>query len=249
MAMSEDFLRRDLSGSRFEEVELADTWWRNVYFSRVIMRGAWLEDVDIDGEVRGLRVNGVDVGPLVEAELDRRDPDRVLVRARTAEEFRTCWAMLERRWAETVEHARSLPEPLLHEHVLEEYSFIETLRHLVFATDAWVSRVVLGEPSPYHRWGLPHSEMGPTPGVPHDPDARPGLEEILAVRESRFAVVRAVLADLTDERLDEMTVPVAEPGYPESESFLVRRALGAILNEEWHHRLYAERDLAVLGSH
>ena len=55
-------------------------------------------------------------------------------------------------------------------------------------------------------------------------------------------------ASLTDERLDEMTEPVTEPGYPESESFLVRRALGAILNEEWSHRVYAERDLAVLAS-
>jgi hypothetical protein len=37
-----------------------------------------------------------------------------------------------------------------------------------------------------------------------------------------------------------------EPGYPESESFAVRRCLQAILNEEWEHRLYAERDFDVL---
>jgi hypothetical protein len=58
--------------------------------------------------------------------------------------------------------------------------------------------------------------------------------------------VERVLRDLTDERLDEMTRPVLEPGYPESESFPVRRCLGAVLNEEWLHREYAERDLAVL---
>jgi len=55
-----------------------------------------------------------------------------------------------------------------------------------------------------------------------------------------------VLADLTDERLAGMTEPVMEPGYPEPESFAVRRCLQAILNEEWEHRLYAERDFDVL---
>ncbi|WP_395658553.1 DinB family protein [Nocardioides sp.] len=245
--MAEDFYRKDLSGSRFEEVDLSGAWFRNVYFKDVVVRGAWLENVDIDGAVEGVTVNGVDIGPLVEAELDRRDPDRILVRARTADEFRTGWATVQRRWDATIAHARTLPEALLHERVRDEWSFIETLRHLVMATDAWVLRVLLGDPAPYHPLGLSHTEMeDDVPGVPRDPDARPSLDEILAVRESRFAVVREVLADLTDERLDEMTEPVTEPGYPAPESYLVRRALGAILNEEWLHREYAERDLAVL---
>ena len=55
-----------------------------------------------------------------------------------------------------------------------------------------------------------------------------------------------LLADLTDEQLVGMTQPVTEPGYPEPNSFPVRRCLGAILNEEWQHRLYAERDLGAL---
>ena len=49
-----------------------------------------------------------------------------------------------------------------------------------------------------------------------------------------------VLRELTDERLERMT----EPGYPESVSFPVRRCHGAVVNEEWMHREYAERDLA-----
>jgi hypothetical protein len=39
---------------------------------------------------------------------------------------------------------------------------------------------------------------------------------------------------------------VTEPGCPEPESFPVLRCLRAILNEEWPHRLYAERDLDAL---
>ena len=40
--------------------------------------------------------------------------------------------------------------------------------------------------------------------------------------------------------------PVTEPGYPEPDSYPVRRCLQAILTEEWEHRLYAERDLDLL---
>jgi hypothetical protein len=85
-----------------------------------------------------------------------------------------------------------------------------------------------------------------TPGVPHDPAARPSLDEILEVRTGRMGTVAQVLAELTDERLDERTEPVLEPGYPESQSFEVRRCLGAVINEEWLHREFAERDLTVL---
>jgi hypothetical protein len=71
---------------------------------------------------------------------------------------------------------------------------------------------------------------------------------MLALRADRMAAVRQVLADLTDEKLAGMTEPVLQPGYPESKSFAVSRCLHAILNEEWEHRLYAERDLDVLQS-
>lgn len=83
-------------------------------------------------------------------------------------------------------------------------------------------------------------------GVPRDREVRPSLDEVLALRADRMGTVRRVVADLTDEKLAGMTSPVTEPGYPESESFPVRRCLGAILIEEWEHRLYAERDFDAL---
>jgi hypothetical protein len=242
-----EHMREDWSGSRFEEVDFSQSRFHNVYFQDVVMRGAFVQRVDIDGFIDGLVVNGVDVGPFVEAELDRRDPDRALTRPTDAEGFRKAWQVVTRRWDAAVVHARTLPEDLLHERVDGEYSFVQTLRHLVFATDAWVLRAVLGRPVPYHPLGLPHSEMpADTPHVPNDPEARPSLEEILAVRAERIATVDRVLDELTDERLDDVTEAVTEPGYPASESFVVRRCLGAVLNEEWLHREYAERDLGVL---
>jgi hypothetical protein len=160
--------------------------------------------------------------------------------------FRTAWDVLEGLWEETVDRARKLPAESLHERAGGEWSFIETQRHLVFVTDAWVRRALLGEPAPWDPLDLPHDEMGEVPGVPHDRDARPPLDEVLLLRAERMATVRALLAGLTDERLAELTDPVPEPGYPPAEVRDVRRCLLTVVHEEWQHRLFAERDLAAL---
>ena len=196
--------------------------------------------------IEDVRVNGVDVVPLVEAELNRRYPDRAKMRPADADGYRQAWDILERLWQQTVDRARGMDPDLLHERVDDEYSFIETLRHLVFATDAWVSRAILGQPSPWDPLGLPHDEMPDEVDVPRDRAARPSLDQVLALRADRMATVRGVLAGLTDAALAGMTEPVTEPGYPEPESYPVRRCLQAILTEEWEHRLYAERDLDLL---
>jgi len=253
-----EFTSENLTGSRFEDVYLTGARFHDVDFTNarfhlvdltgVMIRGAALVNVDMSGEIRNLRVNGVDVVPLVEAELNRRYPDRVKMRPTDADGFREAWDILEPLWQRTVERARGLAPELLYERVEGEWSFIETLRHLVFATDAWVKRAILGEPSPWDPLDLPHDEMPDEPGVPRDRGVRPSLDEVLALRADRMATVRQVIADLTDEKLAGMTEPVMEPGYPAPESFAVRRCLQAILNEEWEHRLYAERDFDVLES-
>ncbi len=235
-----------MAGSRFEDVDLSGARFHNVDLTGAKIRGALLVDVDINGEVDKVRINDVDVGPLIEAELDRRQPERVKLRPSDADGFCEAWAVIEQFWPATVERARQLPPELLHERVDGEWSFIETLRHLVFATDAWVKRAMLGDPSPYDALDLPHTEMGDVPGVPNDSDARPNLDEVLALRADRMTVVREVLAGLTDEALAGTTQPAGGQGYPPPDTYAVRRCLQAVVNEEWAHRLYAERDLAVL---
>ena len=241
-------LRRvDLTGARFQTVDLTGAVFRDVDFSGAQLRGVLVREADVSGEILSLTVNGVDVVPLVEAELDRRDPERpTLLRPTDPAGFREAWAINERRWAGTVERARRLPAEALHESVDGEWSFIETLRHLAFATDSWVSRAILGDPSPWHPLELPWDEMPDTPGVPRDRAARPSLDEALALRHDRMARVRRLLEELTDESLAAQTTPVEGPGWPEPRSYPVRECLLTVLNEEYHHRLFAERDLAAL---
>jgi hypothetical protein len=84
------------------------------------------------------------------------------------------------------------------------------------------------------------------PGVPRDRNVRPSLDEVLELRRDRMSTVRQVIGDLTDTSLDDHTEPVEGPGWPDPRSYPVRECLLVVLNEEWEHRLYAERDLASL---
>ena len=240
------FERADLSGSQFWASDLAGARFREVDLSGVVMRGVELGNVEIDGYIENVTINGVDIGPLIEAELDRRYPDRVKMRPADPAGFRAAWDILDRLWAQTVERARRLPPGLLHESVDGEWSFTETLRHLTFATDAWVNRAILGDPSPWDPLGLPWDGMPDTPGVPRDREARPPLDTVLALRRMRMSTVREAIDKLTDESLAADTEPVEGPGWPQPISYPVRTCLRVVLNEEWEHRLYAERDLAVL---
>jgi uncharacterized protein YjbI with pentapeptide repeats len=243
-----DFISENLSGSRFEDVNLTGARFHNVDLTGATIRGAALVNVEISGLIRNLRVNGVDVVPLIDAELNHRHPERAKMRPTEVDGFREAWEILDGLWRQTVERARRIPPEMLHERVEGEWSFIETLRHLVFATDAWVKRAILGDPAPWDPLDLPHDEMPDEPSVPRDRGARPSLDEVLVLRADRMATVCQVIADLTAEKLASVTEPVTEVGYPEPKSFAVRSCLHIVLSEEWEHRLYAERDLDVLES-
>jgi hypothetical protein len=241
------FHDQDLTGARFERVTLRDAQMKGVDLTGVRMRGVELVDVDISGELQNVVVNGVDIAPLVEAELNRRTPVRAKMRPDDSDGFREAWAILEQLWKGTVARAMTLPEAALHHNVDDEWSFIQTLRHLNFASAAWVDRMVRGTTSPWHALDLPWDEAPGWDGIPWDREARPSLDEVLTVRRERQAMVRHVLESLTDEQLAAEVTRI-EPGWPRMENFPVTECLRIVLNEEWQHRLYAERDLDRLRS-
>ena len=211
------------------------------------MRGVTLADVDIDGQIDRLTINGVDVGPLITAELDRRYPDRVKMRPTDPAGFREAWDIVERLWQGTVDRARRLDPELLHESVDGEWSFIETLRHLSHATDCWVRRAIFGEPTPWDPLGLPFEDMPETPGMPTTGRPVPPWTPCSRCARTGCRPYARVIDEVTDESLDRMTEPVDAPGWPPpGRSYPVRKCLLVILDEEWQHRLFAERDLAVL---
>ena len=164
-------------------------------------------------------------------------------RPEDADGFRAAWRQAQERWTETIQRARALSEEQLNERVDDEWSLVETLRHLLFVTDSWVSRGMLGVRAPHHPLGLPPTGMKAVKDL--DLDARPSLEEVLTLRAERIRMVDRVLTLLTDEELDEER-RCGGPGHPKAGLWSVRRCARAVVTEEWRHRDYAERDLATL---
>ncbi len=235
-------------GASFTGADFTGANFRDCDLRRVKITDSWLVDVNVSGIVGNFVVNDVDVTAYVEAELDRRQPERVQLRGiRTVDDYRAMWGTIEGLWADTVARAGRLPAAAVDRRVDDEWSLVETLRHLIFATDAWAGRAILDEPLPYHPLGLPATGLPPmdAAALGLDLDARPSLAEVLEVRESRMALVRRILDGLTDAGLDRVCLRPPSPSHSE-ETRSVGRCLRVIMTEECEHRRYAVRDLAAL---
>ena len=82
----------------FADADLSDAVFRETDLSRARMYGVLLTGANLDGDITGLVVNGVEVAPLIEAELDRRHPERIALRATTPEGLRAAvWTHTPRR--------------------------------------------------------------------------------------------------------------------------------------------------------
>jgi DinB superfamily len=235
-------------GARFDVLDMRGARFTDCDLTGVTIRDGCLVNVSISGYLSNVTVNDVDVSDFVSAELDRLHPERVQFRAvRTADDVRAMWDTIEQLWTHAVERAGRLPAGALAEHVNEEWSFEQTLRHLVFITDAWASRTVLDQPMPYHPLGLPQSWYPDVDAAALGIDltAQPGYAEILAARADRMAVMRDIVAGLTDDSLGRLCARSPAPGYPD-EDRPVFDCIGVVVDEEIEHYRFAVRDLAVL---
>lgn len=231
-----EFVNLDMSGASFREVDL----------SGARMYGVLLTGADIDGDIRNLKLNGVEVAPLVEAELDRRYPERAKLRPTTPAGMREAWAVVQSFWDGTMRRAAALSEADRHRSVNGEWSFTETLRHLVFVTDAWFAHAVLGRSRPFHPLGLPATFITDARTYGIDPAAAPTYDQVVAVRNDRMAQVGAFVETITQGDLDRTREPNTAPGHPPPAARTARSCLHVIFSEEWEHHRFAVRDLAVL---
>jgi hypothetical protein len=233
------FTNRTLRGSRFHSCD----------FGEVVVRGSDLAGLELDSPwlLEGgasLLVNGVDVVPLVDAELDRRFPGRALRRAQDPAGLRAAWDAVEGAWVAAVARAGTMPAGTVDASVAGEWSFAQTLRHLVMATDTWLGKAVLQAEEPYHPVGLPNDDDG---SQAYDASVfaaqAPAFEQVLEARAGRQAMVREFLAGVTADELGAPRRNPHDPGYDET----VLSCLRTILEEEWEHLRYATRDLDSLA--
>jgi hypothetical protein len=237
----------DLQGAQFVEVDLRGARFVGADLSGVVMRGVQLETADIDApwlfEGEFLRVNGIDVIPFVDAELNRRFPGRAERRAAHPDGLRTAWASLERTWAATVARAAAMPPGTVDVSVDGEWSFAQTLRHLVLATDMWLGRAVLQREQPFHSLGLADASLGQE-GFDMSVFATdtPTYADVLEARADRVAMVRDFLGTVTAEQLAATRRNPHEPDYEET----TLSCLHVVLEEEWEHHRFAVRDLDAI---
>ncbi len=235
----------DLTGSEFVDADLTGARFIGADLSGVVMRGVQMDSADIDapwlsgGEF--LLVNGVDVIPFVEAELNRRFPGRAERRAGDPDGLRAAWAILERSWESALERVGTMPSDAVDVSVAGEWSFAQTLRHLVLATDMWLGRAVLEIEQPFHPLGLKDTD-GDDFDMSVFATAAPSYAEVLEARATRVAMVRDFLAHIT---LDELAVTRRNPHNPDYEETTLT-CLHVILEEEWEHLRYALRDLEAI---
>jgi len=104
----------DLRGAQFTDTSLQGARFTGANLTGAVMRGVDVQGAEIDSpwlleEGGSLRINGVDVTPFVDAELNRRFPGREGRRAADPVGLREAWAALERTWTTTLERAATLP--------------------------------------------------------------------------------------------------------------------------------------------
>ncbi len=234
--MPEEF-EGDLAGAVFWGANLRGAQFRDVDLTDATISHAWLVNVDIDALVDRVVINGVDVTAYVN-ERDPWYPLRTLLRPSNPEDMRATWVALEAEWAKTITRAQALPESARHESVDDEWSFVQTVRHLVFAVDKWFTSPIVDEG--FDPIGLPNTgSVGfPWPGL--DYDLTPSCAEALAVYADRSDRVRTYLGSVTAADF-ERPIDVLENGTNPLEECLY-----TVFEEQFWHNRYAQRDLAQM---
>jgi hypothetical protein len=102
--------------------------------------------------------------------------------------------------------------------------------------------VLNGGKEEFHRLGMPHDNPEEWRGTTIDLDAKPTFDEVLVVRKERIASVANLLARAKNDGLTR-TVP-----SPNGGTTSVMSCIHVVLNEEWHHNRYANRDLDILDA-
>ncbi|HHU37700.1 MAG TPA: DinB family protein [Propionibacterium sp.] len=235
---------KEFEGATFERTSFKGATVRFSDVSGMTMRSVDVDGLDIDSHdlfFGSLIVNGVDVVPLVEAELNRQFPGRELQKAETPEGLREGWGAVRAAWQDTVD---ATPTELVDAHVEDEWSLAQTLRHLVLATDAWLGGAIRREEQPFHEIGQIFTgadQMGFDTSIFRA--EAPSWQEVLDVRAERQQRVTDFLATATTELLAEER---ANPWGGDDWRPTVGDCLRVILEEEWAHLRYIRRDLALL---
>lgn len=231
-------MEEDLTGAEFRECE----------FDGARFVGVVMQDVEIDGLISNLLVNGVEVTGYVDRELDRRYPVRLLIRSDEPVDLRNAGRKLNADWATTIARIRQTPG-VEHESVHDEWSAVQTLRHLVFVHDSWFRRCCLGSTDLFTPMGIGPSVEPYREAHGLDLSLEPSFDEVATVRQAQAAERESWLDAVTEEQLAAPApVPDDDVWPPYARGRTVLQCLRTVLNEECEHHRFATRDLELISS-
>ena len=209
--MSETFENRNMAGVVFHNVNLEGAVFDDVNLSGGRIHNANLTNFNIeDAYIKGLTVFGFRIDELIEAELDRRDPERGRLRMADCFDPECVRAVLQhlgevragfRTFLREANPAlwSTRPDP-------ENWSVIENLRHLIFAEDLYLNRWLLQNNEPWCKLGLRPAFLADNPNYA-EVGSQPSedIETLLAAWEAIHAHMMAFVATVSAEELHRDT--------------------------------------------
>ena len=212
--MSETFENRNMAGTVFHNVNLERAVFDDVNLAEARIRNANLGNFTIDDAyIKGMTIFGFRVDQLIEAELDRRDPERArlcmadcfdpeCVRAvlHHLGEVRAGFGAFLR--ASKLDQLTARPDP-------DQWSAVENLRHLIFAEDLYLNRWLLQNDDPWCKLGMLPAFLADDSryaGVGSQPTE--DIETLLAAWDAIHTRMMAFVATVTKEELQRNTSPI-----------------------------------------
>jgi hypothetical protein len=148
-------------------------------------------------------------------------------------------AEAETRLETTIRRLGSFSETERQQRVNEQWSSVESLRHLVLVIDIWLSKSILGERDPFDPIALPPTFMPPKlfPDSSIDPDARPSSDATYDVLRGRMSDLLRYVDSLTSAEISRSI---------EGHAGTVGGALSVLFTELEAHDRFINRDLDLL---
>jgi DinB superfamily/Pentapeptide repeats (8 copies) len=234
-AVGEEFEDRDLSDSVFWGVDLRKSLFRDADLSHSRFFHVSMSEVSVDGVIDRLVVNGVDVTNFVNTN-DRWYPLRNELSPADEVGVRSTWSRLMAEWEKLYAHVDDLSESVLMQSVNGEWSFRDTLRHMLFVHDKWFNWP-LGNQRTFSPIGLPNtgSQGGAWPGL--DLASNPTYAETLIERRAQTQSFSKFVDNLNLAELPDTSAVLENGDMP------TIMCVHAILEEEFEHLRYAWRDI------
>jgi len=245
--MSETFENCNMAGVVFHNVNLEGAVFDDVNLAGASIHNANLGNFTIDDAyIKGLTIFGFRVDQLIEAELDRRDPERVRLRMADCFDRECMRAVLQHLGEVRSGFAAFLrgtdPAMLVTRPDPDHWSLVEHLRHLIFAEDLYLNRWLLQNNEPWCKLGLRPAFLADNPDyVEVGSQPSENVEILLAAWEAIHSRMMAYVATVPAEELRRDTSKI------DFGQGTVGRVLQTLALHDLEHIRQAEAAVATLS--